>query len=68
VIAGACLFQNVNACDSRLKDWMLCFHGVATKYFENDLGWRRWLERWGQNNTPRVGQYAALGCRLEFND
>jgi hypothetical protein len=33
--------QNVNACDSRLKQWMGRFHGVATKYLENYLDWRR---------------------------
>jgi transposase-like protein len=41
--------QNVNAYDSRLKGWMRRFHGVATKYLENYLGWRRWLERSGGN-------------------
>lgn len=62
LIAGVYHLQNVNAYDSRLKDWMRRFHGVATKYLENYLGWRRWLERWGPSNTPRVGLYAALGC------
>jgi len=36
--------QNVNAYDSRLKGWMQRFHGVATKYLDHYLGWRRWLE------------------------
>jgi hypothetical protein len=40
---------------------MARFHGVATKYLENYLGWRRWLERWGQRNSPQIGIYAALG-------
>jgi len=62
VIAGAYPLQNVNAYHSRLKDWMRRFHGVATNYLENTLGWRRWLKRWGPSNTPRVGLYAALGC------
>ena len=36
--------QNVNAYDSRLKGWMRRFHGVATKYLQNYLGWRRWID------------------------
>lgn len=36
--------QNVNAYDSRLKAWMQRFHGVATKYLQNYLGWRRWID------------------------
>jgi transposase-like protein len=44
--------QNVNAYDSRLKGWMKRFHGVATKYLENYLGWRRWLERSGEAVEP----------------
>jgi len=43
--------QNVNAYDSRLKSWMKQFNGVATKYLESYLGWRRILD--GEKNlTP----------------
>ena len=66
VLAGAYPLHNVNAYDSRLKDWMRRFPGVAPTYLENYLGWRRWLERWGPNNNPRVGLYAALGCENRF--
>jgi hypothetical protein len=66
VIAGVYHLQNVNAYDSRLKTWMKRFHGVATKYLEHYLGWRRWLERWGQDNSPLVGLYAALGRENQF--
>lgn len=66
VIAGVYHVQNVNAYDSRLKGWMARFHGVATKYLQNYLGWRRWLERWGQHNSPRIGIYAALGWESRF--
>lgn len=66
VIAGVYHVQNVNAYDSRLKGWMFRFHGVATKYLENYLGWRRWLERWGQQNSPQIGIYAALGWESRF--
>jgi len=37
--------QNVNAYDSKLKTWMRTFHGVATKYLENYLGWMRLFDR-----------------------
>ena len=45
VIEGAYHIQNVNAYDSRLKNWMRRFHGVSTKYLENYLGWMRMLDR-----------------------
>lgn len=66
VVAGVYHIQNVNAYDSRLKGWMRRFHGVATKYLENYLGWRRWLERWGQKNSPQIGLFAALGRENQF--
>ena len=58
--------QNVNAYDSRLKLWMRRFHGVATKYLDNYLGWRRWLERWGEHNSPIIALQAALGRENQF--
>jgi len=45
VIDGIYHVQNVNAYDSRLKEWMKHFHGVATKYLESYLGWMRLLDR-----------------------
>jgi len=66
VIAGVYHIQNVNAYDSRLKQWMKRFHGVATKYLANYLGWRRWLERWGEHNSPIVALQAALGRENQF--
>ena len=36
--------QNVNAYHSRLKAWIGRFHGVATKYLENYLGWFRYMD------------------------
>jgi hypothetical protein len=33
--------QTVNACHSRLKNWMLRFSGVATRCLPNYLAWRR---------------------------
>ena len=53
--------QNVNAYDSRLKNWMIRFHGVATKYLANYLGWRRMLERYRNNIRPEDCIFEAVG-------
>jgi hypothetical protein len=45
-------WQLVNAYHGRLKGWMARFHGVATKYLPNYLGWRRFLERFGSSLAP----------------
>ncbi|MFZ2452680.1 MAG: IS1595 family transposase, partial [Methylovulum miyakonense] len=66
VLAGVYHIQNVNAYDSRLKTWMRRFHGVATKYLENYLGWRRGLERWGEQITPGGVLQAARGRCVPF--
>lgn len=66
VLAGVYHIQNVNAYDSRLKTWMKRFHGVATKYLENYLGWRRGLERWGEQINPSVVLQAASGRYVSF--
>jgi hypothetical protein len=39
---------------------------TGPKYLNNYLGWRRWLERWGPDNSPRVGLYAAMGLEMQF--
>jgi transposase-like protein len=51
--------QNVNAYHSRLKAWMQPFHGVATKYLPNYLGWRRMFEKKQQVMTPVAWVQAA---------
>lgn len=61
VVEGAFHIQNVNAYDSRLKGWMQRFHGVATKYLENYLGWRRMLERYKKNINPLICLREAVG-------
>ncbi len=53
VIDKAFHVQNVNAYDSRLKGWMLRFHGVATKYLDHYLGWQRWLDSHTKVMNPR---------------
>ncbi len=53
VLAGVYHIQNVNAYHSRLKEWMRRFHGVATKYLDHYLGWRRMIETFGEHlNSP----------------
>jgi transposase-like protein len=58
--------QNVNAYDSRLKQWMIKFHGVATRYLVNYLGWHRMLDRLGKSITPTVCFLASLGKTGRF--
>jgi hypothetical protein len=53
--------QNVNAYDSRLKGWMCRFHGIATYYLANYLGWRRLIDRAHGSLSPRAVMFAALG-------
>ena len=53
--------QHVNAYDSRLKQWMLRFHGVATTYLPNYLGWRRLLEQHQHPLTPQTFLIHAMG-------
>ncbi|MEE8304157.1 MAG: IS1595 family transposase [Candidatus Tectomicrobia bacterium] len=61
VCEGVLHVQNVNAYVSRLKGWMKPFNGVATKYLQNYLGWRRLLESQGHAITPEFCLSAALG-------
>jgi transposase-like protein len=62
VVAGAFHIQNVNAFDARLKGWMRRFHGVATRYLENYLGWFRALDRSANSDRDPVSLLAmAIG-------
>ena len=49
VLPGVTHIQNANATHSRLKEWMQRFHGVATKYLNHYLGWRRMIETFGEH-------------------
>ena len=62
---GAFHIQNVNAYHSRLKNWMARFHGVATKYLVNYLGWRRMLERYKHIIRPAHCLQEAVGRPLQ---
>ena len=53
--------QNVNAYDSRLKEWMIRFHGIATHHLANYLGWRRMIDPAHGTLSPREVLFAALG-------
>jgi hypothetical protein len=53
--------QNVNAYGGRFKQWLVRFNGVATKYLQSYLGWRRWLEKGADAISPRSALVAALG-------
>lgn len=59
-VRGAFHIQNVNAYDSRLKNWIRRFHGVATKYLKNYLGWRRMLERYSTGITAELCLLEAI--------
>ena len=54
VVAGVYHVQNVNAYDSRLKEWIRRFHGVATHYLDNYLGWFRTLDNRHANSREAV--------------
>jgi hypothetical protein len=53
--------QNVNAYTSRFKASMAPFKGVASKYLDSYLGWRRMIERDGDRLTPHHAIAEALG-------
>lgn len=59
-VNGAYHVQNVNAYHSRFKQWLERFHGVATHYLPNYLGWRRAFEQHRQL-IPELLLNAALG-------
>ena len=52
--------QNVNAYTSNLKSWMVRFRGVATKYRDSYLGWRRMIDRDGDDLPTERWLYAAV--------
>jgi hypothetical protein len=60
VVDHAFHIHNVNDYDSRLKTWMARFHGIATKYLPNYLGWRRYMERFTETLTPSLLMAQAI--------
>jgi transposase-like protein len=61
VLAGVYHIQNANAYHSRLKEWMRRFHGVATKYLDHYLGWRRMIETFGEHLNSALWLTLSLG-------
>ncbi|MET0856374.1 MAG: IS1595 family transposase, partial [Telluria sp.] len=58
-VDGALHVQNVNAYHSRFKVWLRRFHGVATRYLPNYLGWR-WAIDAGRIDSPEMLLRSAL--------
>lgn len=58
-VNGAVHVQNVNAYHGRLKQWLHRFHGVATAYLDNYLGWFRALD-----NHHAASEQAVLAMAL----
>jgi transposase-like protein len=56
--------NNVNGYHGRLKEWLRPFHGVATKYLGNYLGWRRTLEALGTGAEQCSWLRSAVGVRV----
>lgn len=63
VIAGVYHVQNVNAYDSRLKDWMRRFKGVSTRYLDSYLGWFRAIDR-AHGGSLKPAALLALAVRV----
>ncbi len=59
-VRGAIHVQNVNAYHSRFREWLSRFHGVATHYLTNYLGWRRGLDTRRFNSAETLLK-ASLG-------
>ena len=56
--------NNVNGYHGRLKEWLRPFHGVATKYLDRYLGWRRTVEAIGSDPEPQDWLRSALGLPI----
>jgi hypothetical protein len=60
-VEGAIHVQSVNAYHQRFRQWLAPFHGVASRYLPNYLGWR-WALDAGRIGT--VEQLLAIAIRL----
>jgi transposase-like protein len=56
--------NNVNAYHGRLKEWLRPFHGVATRYLDRYLGWRRTVEVLGTDAGRLDWLRASLGITV----
>ena len=66
VIDKAFHVQNVNAYDSRLKRWIIRFHGVATKYLNHYLGWQRWLDSHAKVLDPQQFLREVVSANCDY--
>ncbi len=64
---GVFHIQNVNAYDSRLKEWMRRFHDVSTRYLPHYLTWRDMIERLGEAATPATFVLDAVSRKSDSN-
>lgn len=65
-VKGAIHVQNVNAYHSRFREWLDRFHGVATHYLANYLGWR-WVLDAKRIETSESFLKATVGCFPHFS-
>ena len=56
--------NDINGYHGRLKEWLRPFHGVATKYLDHYLGWRRTVEALGSDAGGQDWLRSALGIRV----
>ena len=59
-VRGALHVQNVNSYHQRLRIWLARFHGVASRYLPNYLGWR-WVLDGERIASPERFLRAAIG-------
>jgi transposase-like protein len=59
IVAGVYHVQNVNAYDSRLKEWIRRLNGVATRYLDSYLGWFRAIDRSGGTGLKPASMLAS---------
>jgi transposase-like protein len=59
-VRGAIHVQNVNAYHRRFREWLARFHGVASRYLPNYLGWR-WALDAGRISSAEQLLRAAIG-------
>jgi hypothetical protein len=58
--SGAIHVQNVNSYHHRFREWLARFHGVASRYLPNYLGWR-WALDGGRIHTVEQLLRIAFG-------
>lgn len=65
-VRGAIHIQNINAYHSRFREWMSRFHGVATHYLPNYLGWR-WVLDAKRVLSPEALLRSTVGAFPHFS-